>query len=378
MRHFNGLFTCFCRCFTCVLVIAITSCSSFERRIISKNWQVTISNSSVRDIRGSSVNNSSPQVDETMDNEPSIYNELSNVISMFLDKKEKAGDYDSFIFFTDPHNFSPNNSFDLDREWFLDNFELLKKASSDSYTYSVVCGGDVLNNFDTKEQAIFKLRYFVDMLNFYFSDAHFVVGNHDTNYQGDSYMLFGDYSSCSLSQEEINDALFFGKKSYYFFDSQNTRHYCFDSGVDWGTEYLSDYQKEQLLWFANDLFDDSKYHKTIIIHIALNDYDGNVTSFMDGIGKVIQSYNGKNKISLDNQSFDYSKTNGRIDFIQCGHLHKDFSNFYCGGVPIIATRTFSSPEIATKPTFDIVLSDYSERKVFLFRVGDGSDRIVSI
>lgn len=297
---------------------------------------------------------------------------------VFLDTRTSLTNYDSFCFFTDPHLFLPNNSFDVDFSWFEQNFGLLKYACETFSIDTVICGGDVLNNNDTKEQAMYKLRLFVENMTLFFDKPFFIVGNHDTNYQGNTFIESNDYESCMLDQNEINDTIFYGKKSYYFFDSKLTRHYCFDSGIDWYGDRMNNYRYEQIDWFASELLKDEKSHNSIFIHIGLSNSDGSSTAMMQELGRIIYSYNNKETITINGCEYDYKYTQGHVDYILSGHLHQDTNDFFCGGVPIISTRTFSSPEIATQPTFDLVLADYDRNVLQCFRIGDGKDRTIKI
>lgn len=279
---------------------------------------------------------------------------------------------DSFIFFTDPHLFLPTPELDYSYSWFNQNIPLLQRVYNSTPSSFIMCGGDLLNNNDSKEMAKNRIRLFVDKMSSSFESFHIIVGNHDTNYQGDSYMSSGNYDDCKLSQEELNSVMFDGNKAYYCFDTITTRYYCFDSGIDWDSLTMNDYRWEQINWFASELLIDPKPHKTIFIHIALK--NNNLTPLMENIGLIVSAFNSRNKIEINGYVYNYSSSNGTIDFIEAGHEHKDLNTYSCGGIPVIITTNFSSPTKTEQPTFDYVSVDYNKKTVACERYGEGNDR----
>lgn len=355
-------------------IVSIDECERGSSNSLQSTETAPLSSSTSASTDNSSFRNESSMTSDFEEDYSLCDSLILNKIGEFVDTIEGLTTFDSFLFFTDPHNFSPNNSYDYDEIWFKKNFSLIKAVSELSQINTVVCGGDMLNNNDSKEQAFYKLNIFADNMERYFSNSHIIVGNHDTNYQGDTYMATRDYISCKLSLDEIRRALFNGGPTYYYFSSETTTHYCFDSGIDWDGDLIDEYRSEQLLWFAEKLLSDKKEHKTILIHIGIGNYYGESTAMMNELGKIIESFNDKKTVYVNDVLFDYSKSNGYIDFIQSGHIHWDVNSYSCGNIPIIVTRTFSSPEVATQPTFDLVLADYDNHLVRCFRIGDGQDR----
>ena len=303
---------------------------------------------------------------------------FSSLASSIGNRNERDEKGVGFIFFTDPHLFSDDNTRDIRLEWFYQNLPLLTNAYEETSSQFIMCGGDLLNCNDSKSQACYKLDAFVRIFNHVFENFHIIVGNHDTNYLGVSYMMTGDYSSCVLSQNEINDAMFGGNKSYYYFDTCLTRHYCFDSGIDWDNHIMTEYKIEQIRWFAEDLIINTKLHSDVFIHIALEENNTKLTPFMEEIGKIIFAYNNKQSVDYNGVVYDFSSADGHIDIIQAGHAHKDITGFTCGGIPVVVTTTISSPEAVTQPTFDYVYINYEENTTNFKRYGDGVDRTVAM
>ena len=287
-------------------------------------------------------------------------------------------DCESFIFFTDPHLFLSNSDYDVNNEWFSNNMPLFEGVMSSTESSFLFCGGDLLNAGDTIEQAKYKLSYFSNAFNDAFDNFYLAVGNHDTNYQGNTYIESGDSNSCMLSQEELNDALFGGKKAYYSFDIKKTKNYCFDSGLDWDSYDMNDYRWEQIDWFATDLIFNYLPHITLFIHIALINYDYILSLFMRYLGEIVSAFNSRESINLKGKIYDYSQCVGHIDFFQAGHFHMDVNNCTCGGIPVIITDSFCSSDGNGSPTFDWVFVDYDNSYVKCTRYGNGADRVFSI
>lgn len=311
--------------------------------------------------------------------DPYYASQIEYKIDLLDNLKRESNDYQIYTFYTDHHCFLANGSYDVDLMMLASHFDLIKKIQELSGSSFVMCGGDLLNNSDSKSQACYKLSLYIEMMNRFLRNSYILVGNHDTNCQGNTYIYYSDYMSCTLSQDTINDIFYNGEKSYYRFESQNTSFYCFDSGIDWFALSLDDYQKEQLNWFANSLLYDDNPHISIFTHIALVRYNStrSITAMLVEIDKIVRAYNEKKTAIVCNQEYDYSSSTGHIDFIQSGHSHVDISTF-CGDVPTVVTTSFASPEAVTRPTLDIAFVDYSNKKLHCLRIGDGEDRFFDI
>ena len=288
--------------------------------------------------------------------------------------------YETFVFFTDPHLYPSTNSFEINEEWFENNVPFINEVLKSNPAQFVMCGGDLINDNDTKVQAYYKIKYFVDKLKTEFSDFYIIAGNHDTNYLGDTYISDRNYEACMLRLDELELAMFDGNRSYYSFDTHMTRNYCFNSGIDWDSNEMNDFRVEQLNWFANDLTKNTKPHITLFTHIALYGTRGNksLSAFMQKIGDVIYAFNERKTVCFEEAEYDFTDAFGHIDFIQAGHEHADVNDFVCGGVPIVITTTFSAPSTATQPTLDCVCVDYDSNQIICKRFGDGNDRIFNI
>lgn len=272
----------------------------------------------------------------------------------------------------------PKGNINDDISFADESVKYIKSISELTNSSFVMCGGDLLNNSDTKQEACSILTSYKEITDYYFNNHYFLVGNHDTNYQGDTYMDNGNYNECILEQSTINSLLFGGNKSYYCFDTSAASHYCFDSGIDWTANTVSSYQSEQLNWFAESLLANKKKNINVFVHMALLSEDGELTGMMNSMSKIIEAFNERSSVSFGGIRYDYYNAFGKIHYIQSGHIHKDLTIFDCGGVPIIVTSAFSNNRASDNPTFDIVFADYDNFYFNFYRIGNGNDRSLNL
>ena len=244
----------------------------------------------------------------------------------------------------------------------------LQKIYNSTPTNFIVCGGDWLNNNDTKEQACFKLGYIDGFMNSMFNNYYPILGNHDYNYQGKENEEAEDNTGI-LDNNTLKN-LWFRKfeKCYYCFDGINSKNYVLDTGTDWNLP-MNSYKWEQLQWLANSLLSDNNKNIIIWAHIIYYTSEHLIAPMTSQLGNIIESYNNHSTISVNGTTYDFSQCTGHIDFILSGHIHADFDGTI-GGVPAIATKNTS----LSIPNCDLCLVDYDNRKLKMIRVGSGENR----
>ena len=284
---------------------------------------------------------------------------------------------DSFVFITDTHIES--NAMVSPR--LISN--ILKKTAVDK----VVHGGDIFQSDYTKAGAIAKMfSWFAQM-----HDAlryYQVRGNHDIN----------DSIDGVSSTEYLTDSEYYGvcvKRSadyiendnclpYYYFDNtvQKLRYFVLDTGSR-TTENVSTYFSAQLAWMENliDALDDT-WGIVVFLHIMFTPKLSSDTSDL-----VLSDRGTLLKAKLDSLYGRTSKP--QIICVVCGHVHRDFSMVSSVGYPIIATACDTGSTIATdydpvnvdrtpgttnEQIFDVCHIDKATRKIYMTRIGAGSDR----
>ena len=289
------------------------------------------------------------------------------------DVKNNNLNTEKYCFFTDPHFIKLTGESSIDENILSNYFNDMKDKFENEKAEFIMCGGDIINDSDSKEIAIKKLENFHMVYNNMFYNSHYIIGNHDTNYQGDTYVKNGDYKACQLSCDEIRNTLFDGDSEYYYFDTNLTRYYCFNSGLDWDSNSMDNYRWNQIDWFANDLLTNKMNHSVIFIHIPYFK-DSVLTAMIDNLNKIIIAYNNRERLFLKNYEYDYSNVDGYIEFIHSGHMHKDVVDYDSCPIPLIVTDLYMIAKQSY--TYDMVTIDYDNCIVSIKRYGDGNDRIV--
>ena len=274
-------------------------------------------------------------------------------------------DVEPFIFFTDPHTLDMNN-------WQsgCESLMLLLKNYYDATPVSyVLCGGDWIGNSDLPKVSCYKLGLIHGMMRKLFERYYYVIGNHDTNYQGKLTDESEKYTT-RLSQTALQNLLYNGEKTYYVFQGNRTRFYCLDTGVEWSS--LSTYYSEEMEWFAENLAKDNSRHIAILLHILYS--SESKTTISSEVTKIAEAYNGRSTITVNEKSYDFSQCKGKIEFYLAGHTHAD-SNGLEGSIPYVITRKAFELQ---KPTFDLTMVDYDNRVINMIRVGNGDSRKISL
>ena len=280
---------------------------------------------------------------------------------------------ESFLFFTDPHTMEGTG-------WETRNEELMAQIQryyNSTPTTFCLCGGDWIGNSDLPADACYKMGYIDGFMYSMFRNCHLLVGNHDTNYQGKKDASSATYTT-RLSNDSISDLWYQSKKAYYTFKDGITKFYCFDTGTE-GQQLTSygNYGWEQALWFATSLLTEESEHIAVAAHILYNDLPTNseLHPLMSEILDIAEAYNDRSTISVDGNTFNFASATGKIDFCVCGHSHGDY-NGIINGIPYFLTINAGTQ--SSVASFDLVLVDYSGKKIECVRVGSGSNRTISL
>lgn len=300
-------------------------------------------------------------------------------------------------------------AFISDVHW-LDNAKyspmLLDVIKQNTKLEKLVCGGDLLT-CHSKSEAISVLKESISAYQTYFGNQfYYVNGNHDNNpYKSEvdkltyeeQYQLCMKHLEGSVVQQEQGENGF-----HYYFDNVNSkiRYIVLD------TKNMYPIFHKQYKWFAEealDLADD--WSVAVFMHWAYNlNKKTNQNAMADDlipiqiVTDILKAV--KNKSYYQNEEFDIEvKYNNNVDvlFIASGHTHTDgefawsgeifpqedsgIVSFtvssdafrYCGWTPH-AKQVFKT---TGEQCFDIIHIDKLNRKVYLSRIGFGSDRFFS-
>lgn len=283
-------------------------------------------------------------------------------VERFAGKIATASDYsETFIFATDPHLCHGD-------DWqtkFDQYMTYLKNVFDATPTSLVIFGGDWLSWNDTATDACIKLGYVDGQLRKLFGDRYIsVIGNHDTNYQGDSRL---DEDVLSLLWQREHG------RTYFTHETRTTKFICLDTDVDWSSGWVEEYFDRQRVFLRDELMNTDK-HVVIVEHMHKTN-ETEINPLAQDVLNVCTAYNARGEVRFGTQSVSFANAVGYVDVILTGHHHKDDLIYtdYESAPAIVITADMQNGNV---PTFDLALIDYTERKLHLVREGTGNDRDV--
>ena len=308
-----------------------------------------------------------------------VYSDIEDVfataLSTFAGHTDSTGVVEPFVFFTDPHPFIANNYSLGTYMSIMSNIQRLYNNSSANF---LVCGGDWFSYARAREELCVKLGYIKGSLQNMFKNAYTAVGNHDLALDGTTS---GEWF---LNTQSLANALYGGRKCYYSFEGANTKCYVLDTGYDHDL-VMSDYRWEQIDWLAERFKTEDAEHSLMFMHIYAYHEDalaGNpvttehIHPFARNIVDLVSAYNSKSTVTLNGKEYDFSTCSGKMHCLICGHTHHDF-NLVDNNVPIVGTLT-AQTMVNGVPSFDMCVADYGSNKLYLTRIGYGSNRVIDL
>ena len=265
---------------------------------------------------------------------------------------------ESFIFFTDAHTMQHDYENNVNKSSYqiVNNYliDVIKNYLDNTSIDFVIDGGDWLQDSESEQGAKLRLGIVSGKCNT-LGKCYHLVGNHDTNYQGES----------TLDNETISNIMFrdFGK-TYYSFNGKNTTFYCLDSGLD-GRNTLSSFDNEQIDWLCSSLIANPKENIAICMHIW---WESETTKsvFANEITNIINAYNNRGIYG----SHNFANVSGKVKFVLSGHTHKDLNETLTSGTIVISSINAGYGN----NSFDMIYADYSNSKFHCVRVGIGENR----
>ena len=285
----------------------------------------------------------------------------------------EGNDGEGYLYFTDPHpvNCDAIASFWSGREA---QFEILSKLYGSSKATFTICGGDWFNNSNSKESAIAMQQFIREKTTEWFDKCYLVLGNHDYNYQYVSGGTNG-MSPHKLTEEEIAASWFseYGK-TYYTFSTDVSRYYVFNSGIDWSHGSLTDLDKEQIVWYLEELTANDDKHIVLCPHM-IHTSAQNLNPGTKAFAEISRIYNERGTYTYAGVTYDFSGKTGMVEYIIAGHNHAAASGDV-EGIPYVTVPSFTAS--TEPPTADFVYADYTARKLYLYRVGSGVSREIDL
>lgn len=317
----------------------------------------------------------------TVETLPAYYDEyLPAKITTLLSLDAEIGSHgDSFVFMTDYHDTS-NAGYSP---------ELIKRIVENTATKMIVFGGDIINQYATKEEAY---PHYVDFhKRFLFSDAYYpIIGNHEYNDPGNqdaSYtgkrMTNSEAYGMNLRQKEVDSRYKWDGGYTYHVDNeaQKIRYYMI------GCNPTSTIEAESRNAFFTSLESVPANYTIIVIAHQLAAYNnGNPT--YGAAGKLIadgcDAFNARTTFSANGISHNYSTATGKVVLLMQGHTHIDFDLATTGGIPSVCTTCDCYAQqigslvrqagTVTEQAFEVVHVNTGAKTIKLTRIGAGPDR----
>jgi predicted phosphodiesterase len=293
------------------------------------------------------------------------------------DLKLCCGKCETFLYFSDPHVAGTNNSYSF--SWQQDTLGLKKRVEelSVNSVNKIICGGDWLNELDTRLTALEKLSY----INGMFDNEKFinVVGNHDLNYDGIYDTGYAKYTG-ELTKDEVQYTFMPKRNKLYYTEesSPNVEYFVLDSGND--QHPMTDYRWEQIDWLAVKLLTSQKNYGIICIHIYSSggsdpsEWTEYITPMATALMQLLLACNARTSVTLNGRTYDFTSASIRISFVLSGHTHYDYVDS-SQSIPVVTiTKGFKNKVY----NFDLGVADFTNKKLYMTRVGAGSDRIITI
>lgn len=312
---------------------------------------------------------------------PAYYDEyLPGKIATLLSLDAEVGSHgDSFVFMTDYHDAS-NTGYSP---------ELIKHIIENTATKMIVFGGDIINQYATKEEAY---PHFADFhKRFLFSNAYYpIIGNHeyndpgnqDTGYTG-KRMTNSEAYGMNLRQKEVDTRYQWDGGYTYHVDNtaQKIRYYMI------GCNPSSTIEAESRNAFFISLESVPANYTVIVIAHQLASYNsGNPVYGTAGqlIANGCDAYNARETFTANSLSHDYSGATGKIVLLMQGHTHIDFDILTTDGIHSVSTTCDSYAQqigslvrtagTVTEQAFEVVHVNTDSKTIKLTRIGAGTDR----
>lgn len=301
---------------------------------------------------------------------------------------EADGDCASFVFFTDTHwgkNMQKSPA-------------LIRHIYDFTPIDDVIFGGDVITTHSSNLVAPMELgKDFQASFAFLGTRFHCLYGNHDNN--SDSQASKTEYHLSeeqvfSWLQSQMTDVVYGGYYNFYYDNPlTKTRIICLDTGryyyqqfwdklpdtVSYAIETLSTLPEGWHAIMASHIWCDSKKQSD-------GTYLQSIASFIKPILKVFDDYNarlsGTYTYKKQSISYDFTDAGGQIELCIGGHTHGSFTAASEGGIPVIITISdyFQKPDKGTtrEQSVTLVIVDFKNRKLHLYVVGRGVDRILDL
>lgn len=324
-------------------------------------------------------------------------------------QENKNSSTHSFAFITDLH-LDANDKY---------SFSIVKKMNKELNLSTVIVGGDLVTEtiVGSRAGALRQIQQVVDGLHEVHPKTMTAQGNHDDS----SIMSLWNQTIKPDEMYEkmfsfMGDAAQYGPSGLYHYrdnNAQKIRYIVLNSidipyiqvgtGLKYKGIHIYAYRQTQANWLINEALD-TPPGWSVIISSHLPPYKEGVkawdlpTNNEEIVRGILKAYKTKTTYSANSQASvpddlkisvnaDFRNKGGEVIAWFCGHVHYDNVVQLPEGFPLItvlndgAHRWLDSPQRVSgtiaEQAFDIATVNKNERKIYLTRVGAGSNRVVS-
>lgn len=292
---------------------------------------------------------------------------------------------DGFVFITDVH-YNKNK---------MKSPSLVQNICRKTGITSIHLNGDQITKETSRELALMKINEINSVYHFPEFTTYMTVGNHEWNNPTAS----SSEEALAIQVNENNmrfafvnpmrkDVTFDSDSISYYYDNTVSKIRYIVGEVSRGSTIILNSAK----WIAEKMADaPSGYGLVVIMHTILGytkDDDVYTPHIQNSTAatvliNAIDAARAGTSYTYDGVTYDYSGKNLEMIAAFCGDTHVDLFLRTPGGVPIICTTTDSMDEegtitresgTITEQAFDVVVIDRGAKKIYVNRIGAGSDR----
>ena len=251
------------------------------------------------------------------------YGTFSELLQAYASKFKKDGL--GFIFFTDPHDMSGFNDYEI-----LDHLAFLRTLYEYSPAKYVLCGGDWINTKHTLAYAKYAVGRVPNLMrNQICERSYTAVGNHDLNVENPA--------DSGMTESELAQLWYDKDVGYYTIDTDKTTCFVFDSGNQ--SKEMTAYRWKQVEWFAEKLIENKQPHLFGLIHIigVGQREDIQPPELANILTQMADAFNNRTTATFGGVLYDFTNVTGTFHFMLAGHYHLDHYEVV-NNIPVIYTR----------------------------------------
>lgn len=291
---------------------------------------------------------------------------------------------DAFVFINDIHY--PSNT--------MYSPKLIEDVCKKTGITTVQLNGDYINKENVKADAFVQINRICGVYQYPGVDTYISVGNHEYNNPPASDTP--EALALQLSQDELRWPILHKNRKKvtidpfslsYYYDNEDAKIRYIVGTVGRGSAETDESQA----FVARELQNvPSGYGVVIIFHSILTVVSSTPTLTTSGqvLANILDAAKSKTTITVNGVTYNYTGKNFDIICALCGDYHLDMDYTTSGGVKIVATTCdayaqqwsiggVSAPRDTgtyEEQAFDVVTIDRTAKKVYMTRIGYGSDR----